>query len=373
MEAMTPLGRTLDPVTDSLRADAQKRSQEAKQSYAEFAAWKDAFVKEHGAEKIAGNQKLFGELEAKSKAHAAIAEVAGAAQDRLLVHLEHAKALDVTSGGTLPFPDRAEGIRALPQRELFLRDLVATATMESEEIHYVRESAFTNAAAPTAPGALKPTTVENLERVVARASPIAHVSEAVDRFLIEDSGQIDPHMRQRMVLGVLLAEETQMLSGNGTYPNLRGILNTAGIQTQALGADDRASAIYKAVTLIRLQFADPDAIVLNPNDWQDIRLTKNANGDFIAAPMVEEDPDRLFGIRVLVSPAITAGTGLVGAFRAGATLWLRNQPEVAIAETGLGNAAGEEMFSRNQVRYRAEERVAFGVIRPAFFCTVTGI
>jgi HK97 family phage major capsid protein len=364
-------------LTETLRDDAAAKTEKSKQSYAEFLKFKEAFVAEHGAEKISNDKALFEELDTKYKAFTKVSDAAAAAQERLLDHLaddaETSKALDVTAGGTLPFPGRTEGIRALPQRQLFLRDLVNVETTDGDKADYIRETAFTNNAAPTAPGALKPTTVENLERVTARVSPLAHISEAVDRFLVEDNGQIDPFLKQRMILGVLLAEETQMLSGNGTFPQLPGILTTPGLQTQAMGADDRGTAIFKAITLVKLQFADPDGIVLHPSDWQDVRTTKNANNDWVLSPIIDEAPDRLFGIPVLQSPAITVGTGLVGCFKAGACLWIRNQPEVAIAETGLGNAAGEEMFSRNQLRYRAEERVAFGVIRPALFCTVTGI
>jgi HK97 family phage major capsid protein len=367
--------------TAQLKEIVRERAEKAQDVQSAFETFKSKLVEEHGADKIAGDKQLFDRLQKRHDEVKAAQKSLDEARNSYTYQLEvdnvigakTNKALDVTAGGTLPFPGRTDGIRALPQRELFLRDLVNLETTDGDKADYVRETAFTNNAAPTAAGALKPTTVENLERVTARVSPIAHVSEAVDRYLVEDNGQIDPFLKQRMILGVLLAEEVQMISGNGAYPNLGGILTTAGIQTQAMGADDRGTAIFKAITLIKLQFADPDGIVLHPSDWQDVRTTKNANNDWVLAPMIEEAPDRLFGIPVLQSPAIAAGTGLVGAFKAGAQLWIRENPVVAIAETGLGNAAGEEMFSRNQVRYRAEERVAFGVIRPALFCTVTGI
>ena len=67
-----------------------------------------------------------------------------------------------------------------------------------------------------------------------------------------------------------------------------------------------------------------------------------------------------------------AGTGLVGYF-GDAQVWEREQARITFAEAGLGNNASEEMFIRNQLRWRGEERVAFGVIRPTSFCTVTSL
>ena len=44
-----------------------------------------------------------------------------------------------------------------------------------------------------------------------------------------------------------------------------------------------------------------------------------------------------------------------------------------MAESGALGAGAVEIFSRNQVVMRAEERIAFGVERPAAFCQVTGL
>lgn len=175
-------------------------------------------------------------------------------------------------------------------------------------------------------------------------------------------------------LGVLLAEENQIINGDGASPNLRGILNTAGIGSVAKGAGEPSiEALHRAITTCRLAFLEPDAIVLHPNDWQEVRLSKDADGNYLTAPVTDEGPPKLLGKEVVTSPVIAEGTGVVGAFAAGATVWEREDARVSFTETGLGDTAGTELFSRNLVRFRAEERIAFGVERPAAFCAVTGI
>jgi HK97 family phage major capsid protein len=291
---------------------------------------------------------------------------------RLGVSPDGLKALDGTAGATLVPAFFDPRIRNLPQRSLFVRSLIPVRGADGDKVHYIRQTVATQNAAPVAAGALKPTSVYTVERIEETVRTIAHVTEALDRALLSDFDSLVDFLDNQLRLGVLLAEENQIINGNGTSPNLRGILNTSGIQTQARGTDAHADAIYKAIVKLRLSFFEPDGICLHPTDWQTIRLTKTADGEYQAAPVTDDGVERLFGKPVITSPVIAQGTGLVGAFAVGATVWDREEARVTFSEVGL-NDSGEEMFTRNQLRWRAEERIAFGVERPDAFCTVTGL
>ena len=283
------------------------------------------------------------------------------------------KALDGTSGGSLVPPFFDPRIRDLPQRGLFVRSLIPVRQADSDKVWYLRQSVADQQAAPVAAGALKPTSVYTVERIEEPIVTIAHVTEALDRALLSDFDQLVSFIDGQLRLGVLLAEEDQILNGDGIGVHFTGVLNTAGILTQATGADPQADAIHKAITKVRGYFYEPDGIVLHPNDWETIRLSKDGEGDYYAAPIIEVGPTRLWGLRVITSPVIAEGTGLVGAFASGASLWDREEARVTFTESGLGDNAGEELFTRNQIRFRAEERLAFGVERPQAFCEVTGL
>ena len=285
--------------------------------------------------------------------------------------VENLKALVSGASPVPPFFDAR--IRELPQRQLFVRSVIPVVEAEGDRVWYVRHTAYTNQAAPVSPGAEKPRSTITIERVEQPVTTIAHVTEPIDRALLADFDELSVFLDETLRIGILLAEENQILNGNGTAPNLRGILQTTGIQTHAKGVDSQADAVYKAITKVRLQHFQPDAVVLHPNDWQDVRLSKTSQGDYLAAPIIEGDPDRLFGVEVFTSPVIAEGTGLVGAFGVGATIYDREQAVVKFAETGGLGDAGAEIFSRNQVVVRAEERLAFGVEYPAAFCEVTGL
>jgi HK97 family phage major capsid protein len=283
------------------------------------------------------------------------------------------KALEGTSGGTMVAPFYDPNIRNLPQRALFVRTVIPTVAADSDKVWFLRQSVATQNAAPVAAGALKPTSVYTVERIEQPVTTVAHITEPLDRALLSDQAELTAFLDNQLRLGVLLAEENQIINGNGTPPNLKGILNTAGILTQARGTDNNVVAIYKAITLLRQSFFEPTAIVLNPTQWQNIRVTQDANGNFMTAPLIEADPDRLFGFPVITSPVISAGTGLVGAFDVGAQVWDREEARVTFTESGALAAGSTELFSRNQIVFRAEERLSFGTIRPSAFATVTSM
>jgi HK97 family phage major capsid protein len=284
------------------------------------------------------------------------------------------KALDGTSGGaTMPDAFFDPRIRELPQRQLFVRSLIPTISVTTDKVAYVRQTVLTNNAAAVATGAVKPTSVITAAREEAPIRVIAHVSEALDRTLLSDYDALTSFVDNQLRLGVLLEEERQILLGNGTPPNISGILDQTGLQTQAKGADPTPDAIFKAMTKIRLVFAEPDAVVLHPNDWQEIALLRNADGVYLWGDPADEQEPRIWGKRVVVTPVITEGTGLVGAFGAGAEVYQREGARISYAETGLSDVAGEELFTKNQIRARGESRLGLGVTHPNFFCSVTGI
>lgn len=286
----------------------------------------------------------------------------------VVAKLAERKALDGTSGGTLVPPFFDNVLRRLPARQLFVRSIIPVRPASGDKIWYLRQTVRTNNAAPVAAGGTKPTSTFTVERIEATFRTIAHVTEALDRALLADHEALGDFLSSELRLGVLLAEEDQILNGNGTAPNLRGILNVSGILTQALGSDSRSDAIMKAITAVRVSGTlEPDAIVMHPSDYQDVALEKTADGEYVHGKPTDAEPGRIWGKPVITSTAIASGTALVGAFADASAIYLREDARVDFTDSH------DDEFIKNQVRFRGEERLQVAVFRPAGFCTVTGI
>ncbi len=275
-------------------------------------------------------------------------------------------------------------------RELTMRDIVTTSTTDSDAVDYVRVTAKTNnaaavaeatsSAAPTAPGVAGPLVLDAgggykpesgfaLERVTTAVKTLAHWVPITKR-AAADAGQV------RTMVDVFLREgladilDSQMLVGTGVGENLTGILNTAGILTVGSAGTD-IDAIVDAIKAVRFTGRRrASAMVIHPNDWYStgFLLAKDTAGKYlIGDPNADANKlASLWGLNVVISDAVTENTALVGDFRY-AVLWEREGVNVMVSDQH------QDFFTRNLLAILAEMRVAFGVLDPQAFCTVTAV
>jgi HK97 family phage major capsid protein len=274
------------------------------------------------------------------------------------------------SGGPLVIPQYIPGILPLLFRRLVVADLLASGSTNSNAIVYMKETTFTNAATPVAEGAAKPESALIFAQVTELVSKIAHFLPVTEEML-EDVAAIASYIDARLRLGVALAEEDQLLNGNGTPPNLLGLLNRAGLAPAvvATAPDTNADAIFKQITAIATtSFVYPDGIVINPTNWATIILSKTTQGAYIAGgPFTPSQPTTLWGLSVAPTPAIVLGTALVGAFGTMAQFFRRGGLRVEASNSH------QDFFIKNLVAIRAEERGALAVYRPGAFGKVTSL
>lgn len=248
-----------------------------------------------------------------------------------------------------------------------IADLLASGRTSQNAIVYMEETTTTNAAAETGEGLAKPESALGFTEKTSPVRKIATVLPITDE-LMEDAPAMQDYVNSRLTQFVQYREDTQLLSGDGTAPNLRGILNTVGIQTQAKGVDPTPDAVYKAIVKVATaSFLPADAYVTHPLDWQDIKLLRTTDGIYIWGSPSEAGPDRIWGLRAVITTAMTQNTGLVGAFRAAGQVFRRSDISLAVSDSH------NDFFITNKLMLRAEERLALVVFRPNAFCTVTGI
>jgi HK97 family phage major capsid protein len=246
-------------------------------------------------------------------------------------------------------------------------DLLLQGTTTAQAIEYFEETTFTNAAAPVTEGNAKPEAALAFTLRTDTVRKIAVWVPVTDE-MMADVPTFESYIRARLAFMVKQEEEDQLLNGSGTAPAIQGILNRTGVQTVTGYGLSTLDSIYRGMTEIRVDaFAEPDAIVLHPRDWEDVRLSKDDNGNYLLGPANDEGPARVWGLRVVVTTNIAENTGLVGAFRPHAQVFRRSGIDVAIS------TENEDYFLKNKVAVRAEERLALAVYRPAAFCKVEAL
>jgi HK97 family phage major capsid protein len=260
-----------------------------------------------------------------------------------------------------------------PMRTKRVRDLFPSRTTTAAVIEYFRMTGFTNNAAAVAERsgsafAAKPQSSFTFVGEQAPVRTLAHW-EAAHRNVLADEPQLRSIIDNELLYGLRLQEDAQILNGDGTGENLLGIMETTGIQSYDWSAgalkDTKADAIRRAATLSFLAYYEPTGVVLHPNDWEDIELSKDDNGQYLVAVSVALGGEpRLWRIPVVDTPAMTEGTALVGAFGTGAQLYDREQASIRISEQHA------DFFVRNAIVVLAEQRLALAVKRPEAFVAV---
>jgi HK97 family phage major capsid protein len=266
-----------------------------------------------------------------------------------------------------------------PMRTRRVRDLFPTRTTTAAVIEYFQMTGFTNNASSVAernPGntafQTKPQSSFTFTGQQAPIRTLAHW-EAAHRNVLADEPQLRSIIDNELLYGLRLQEDAQILNGDGIGENLTGILQTSGVQQYSWSSgatlpvpDTKADAIRRAATLSFLAYYEPTGVVVHPNDWEDIELTKNDQGTYLMAVSMQMGSEaRIWRMPIVDTPAITEGKALVGAFGTGAQLYDREQASIRISEQH------SDFFVRNAIVILAEQRLALAVKRPESFVEVT--
>lgn len=275
------------------------------------------------------------------------------------------KATTITNAtaGALVEPQVVGGVITPPERKLTIRDLLMPGQTDSSAITYMRETGFTNNAAPQAnQGAKKAQSDITFDRKTENVETIAHFIK-VAKQILNDASMLASSIDQRLMYGLKLKEEEQLLNGDGLNGNLHGII------PQATAFSNPAAAVKKYTIIDQMRLAMLQAIlaeypasghVLNPIDWATMELLKDNEGRYIIGQPQGETNPTLWRLPVVETQAITPTKFLTGAFNMAAQIF---DAEDASIEVGFEN----DDFTRNLLTILCEERLALAVYRPEAF------
>lgn len=252
-------------------------------------------------------------------------------------------------------------------RVFTIEDALTKLPTTAPSIDWVRENVFTNAAAETAEGTIKPQSSITFTTGTMPVSTVAHWIK-ITRQLAMDNAALAAYINRRMVYGVNLRVENQLLVGNGTAPNINGLLNTGNFTAHGYTAATLTAAGYlnNRFDLIGAMMGDAaladypaDTVIMNTGDWWKLRLSKDSQNRYLLGDPGSGTTPELFGAKIVASNAMTAGQIWVGNLAQAATLWIREGVTVEMFDQDENNA------QLNLVTIRAERRLALTVEKPA--------
>lgn len=251
-----------------------------------------------------------------------------------------------------------------------------TTTMSS--VVYMEETTFASvdgSASPTADGLASMTNEagtygEAQLALTERQEPVRKIAIwlPVTDEQFEDEPRARDYVNNRLPYMVRAKLDSQLLQGSGTAPQMKGVENVSGIQTQALGSDSIPDAVYKAARKIRdTGFAEPNVIFIAPAKWESVRLLKTADGQYIWGHPSMVGPATLWGIPVVETTAVTSTKAILGDFANYAELAMKRGLDVQVT-----NSHGT-LFVEGKLAIRADLRACAVFYRPSAFAAVTGL
>jgi HK97 family phage major capsid protein len=281
-------------------------------------------------------------------------------------------------GGVLQLPQRFPGVYELPQLPLGVLDLVTQGGTEFNAVEFVRILARTinakevaeaktgadvkEGVVTEAEAGVKPESGLTFDEILEGVRTIAHWIPAT-RNQLADAPFLQTLVDAEMQEGVRRRAESQIIKGSGAAPNLRGIENTTGIAShdqEDIDTDNQADAVHRILTLIALAGYNPTAVGFHPVDWENIRLSKDKNENYIWGPPSIAGVLQIWGKPVIPSVAFAEGKSIAGEW-ARALFLIREGIRVLVSDSH------KDWFTRNLIAILAEMRAVLIVPRPQAF------
>jgi hypothetical protein len=278
-----------------------------------------------------------------------------------------------TGAGWDPQDIRIPRVELSPQRPIAVVDMIPMLPTGESSVVFMEETTFTNNATEKAESTA--TTASDLigEAALAlteRSKPVEWLPVFIPVTMqqMEDVEGIEAYVNSRLTYMLRARLDLQILVGDGNTPNLEGTENVSGIQVQAKGADTEEDAIFKAMTLVREDgFAEPSVVFIRPAKFQNIRLRKTADGQYIWGHPSMPGPFTIWGVTMVQTTAVTSTKAVLGDYVNFSALYTKRGITLAVSDSHAF------YFTRGMMAIRADMRVAMVHFRPKAMAEVTGL
>jgi len=268
------------------------------------------------------------------------------------------------TGEVIP-ASRVDGYKFDPTSPTHIRQLLAQGSTQSDVVRYVKESSYSNGSAAKAEGAELNQSDFDMTAVDANVRKIGTYFR-ISEEMLADTPQLTSYISARAPEKLMQVEDDQILNGNGSSPNLSGIITdaasfSAGDLANSVESANEFDVIVAALNQLAASNYEADTILLNPSDFHKILLLKDSSNNYLKDQVYNGISPVFMGVKVVLNTAISAGDFLIGNFGVGTQLWVRDGINVEFfKEDGINVREGF-------VTIRVSERVALTNYLPNAF------
>lgn len=243
-----------------------------------------------------------------------------------------------------------------PSRRVHIRQLIPNGSTDAQTIRYPKESAYDNGAATAAQGATLGQSDFDLTASSVNMEKLGTFMRITDEML-NDTPQLLSYLSARVPEKILSLEDSQILNGDGTSPNLDGLFTdgtafAAGGFAAGIESANEYDVLVVALNQLALSNYSADTILVNPTDLHKIALLKSTANEYLRQQIYSGLQPSIMGVPVTASTAVSAGSFLVGNLAVATQLWIRENLAIEFSREDSTN------FRDGFVTVKASERVA---------------
>ena len=246
-----------------------------------------------------------------------------------------------------------------PSRSVHVRTLLPIGNTDSQTIRFPKESAYDDGAAATAQGSTLGASDFDITATSVNVEKIGTFMRITEEMLNDTPG-LSSYLSARVPGKVLSVEDTEILNGDGSSPNLDGLFTdgaafvtgSGGAFYQSVESANEFDVLIAALNQLALSNYQADTILLNPTDFHKIVLLKSTANEYLKNQIIQGIQPAINGVPITLNTAVTAGKFLVGNLAQASQLWVRDGLGIEFSREDSTN------FRDGFVTVRAQERVA---------------
>lgn len=288
-------------------------------------------------------------------------------------------AIDIADFQNSTISQAMPGVGKKPVRNIVVEPLFRGETlgnMSRGNITYTDQDTLTrNAATVDRCSTIPESDINWIEQSV----PMQKIGDSIPvcKDALEDMGILEAELRNFLLENVALELDNQLLLGDGVSPNLKGVDSVApnwaaGTFATSIPTPSVYDVISTGVNQIKCagegSFFQPDVTLMHCDDVEEMRLTKDADGNYLIPPFADLSNFTIRGTRIIESTLVPQNQAYIGDFTYG-TVWTSRNMTLEIA-----NQHGDD-FLEDCLRFKATTRKALVIrnVHAAAFLHVASI